>query len=217
MARPRVGRAQPPDRAGHAARDPGGGGVVRRLRLRAGPDRPDDGRAGRDPRPGRASTSATATSFQFGRVPSAWPARSRPTATTSPGWSSRRDRARAIVGVYGIAQPADPGAHRVRLRGLDPEASTVSRRGRSDGRSARRAPPPARGPAPSSWPPAWSSTASRHDAARLGRLLGAPVRPRASRHDRPAEPEREEDAPLSPWSSPGSGRGRTASGARSRR
>ena len=49
----RVRGAQPPDRAGHAAVHPGGGGDVRGVRLRAGPDDDAGRRAGRGRAPDR--------------------------------------------------------------------------------------------------------------------------------------------------------------------
>ena len=55
------------------------------------------------------STSATATLFQRGRfVRLREPVRGRP-ATRPPGWSSRDDRRRAVVGYYRILGRPDPG------------------------------------------------------------------------------------------------------------
>ena len=120
--RPRLGRAQPPDRPGHAARDAGRRGDVRRVRLRAGSDRPDRRRADRGPRPGRAYT----------RAPRDVPARDASTGSPVRSIRSRRhaawmvvaaDGAEAIVGVYGTLNRPTPESLRVRLRGLDPAAT----------------------------------------------------------------------------------------------
>ncbi len=51
--RARLGRAEPSDRPGHADRDPRRGRVLRRVRVRAGPDGPDRPRARGRRRPGR--------------------------------------------------------------------------------------------------------------------------------------------------------------------
>ena len=85
------------------------------------PTAPDAGRAGRDRRPGRASTPATArSSSAAGSCASR--ARSRATATRSPGWPWRRTVDARSSAYYQILSRPDPGPVRLRLRGLDPAA-----------------------------------------------------------------------------------------------
>ena len=118
---PRRGGPEPPDRPDHADRDARRGRVLRRLRLRAGPDRAGRRRpAPRSPTRSR-STRPTATLFQRGRfvrLRSPFEEGGNQTAwmVVAP------DASRAIVGFYQVLNRPVPAADRLRLRGLDPDA-----------------------------------------------------------------------------------------------
>ena len=128
--RPRLGGANHQVGADHAARDPGGGRVLRRVRLRARPDGADRGRAGRGRRPDRVLQGPPRAVPARPVRPAAQPVRGRRQRDRLDG---RRARPRARrSSALPDAQPARPGrrsAAAARPRpGVDPTGSAPGRR-----------------------------------------------------------------------------------------
>ena len=140
---PRVGRAESPGRPDHAARDPGGGRLLRGARLRAGPDAltPDE----RAPRsPSRSPTTRSAASCSSAAASCGCGARSTGDGNETAWMTVSADRQRAVVGHYRVLNRPNPGPSRLRLRGLDPSASyrvSVWPAGRGRGRGGQRGRP----------------------------------------------------------------------------
>ena len=141
--RPRRGGPEPPDRPDHADRDAGRGRVLRRLRLRARPDRADRRRnAPRSPPRSRSTRRIASCSSAAGSCACA--ARSRATATRPPGWSSRPTGRRAIVGyVQALNRPVPAADSAAPARSRSGARSIASRAGRATTATARRGTMPA--------------------------------------------------------------------------
>ena len=192
--RARLGGPEPPDRPDHADRDAGRGGVLRGPRLRARPDRADRRGAGRGRRTrSRSTTSIASCSSAAGS--SGCAARSRTTAAGPPGWSSRPiGHGRSSASTRRSTRPAPP-ADRIRLARPRPggvyRVVGLADARRSDRAGERRRP--------------------RRRRADVGRSVARRRSPRGGRLRRLPRLAVRARAQPSPWSSPASGRGRTAS------
>ena len=123
--------------ADHAARDAGRGRLLRRLRLRAGPDRTCPTTSAREVADQVAFYKPQRDVLQRGRfVRLREPVRGRRQRDRLDGRGARCGR--AVVGFYQVLNQPEPGPRRLRLRGLDPAATYRV----SLWPAARRRPPP---------------------------------------------------------------------------